>query len=89
MLLRCGYSLSFTLFDLFGGLHSDNFLDVILRRKSGNDVLDLSLGEGRHAQVGENEVGASPDEVKVDLVVGIELNRRGASLRTGPEWVSR
>lgn len=49
VLLRCGLSLSLTLFGLFGGLHSDNFLDIFLRRKSSHDVLDLSLVEGRHA----------------------------------------
>ena len=49
VLLRCGLSLSLTLFGLFGGLHSDNFLDIFLRRHSSNDVLNLSLVEGRHA----------------------------------------
>lgn len=37
-------------------------------------------------QVESNKIGAGKQELEFDLIVSLELNRGGATFRTGPKW---
>ena len=86
---RGGAASSLTLLLLLRSLDCDGLAYVLRRLETSSDLLDSILGDGWHAKIEENKVGASPHEVEVGLVIHIERLRSGAALGTGPEFVAR